>query len=249
MKSMKSLIAGVFALTIIGWGGMILMPFCQFGQQEVYRDEDTGLAFPPVPTGEAVAGEEVYLAQGCVYCHTQQVRDLHQGSDLVRGWGNRRSVARDYMFRSSAALGYMRMGPDLSNIGSDQRIIKTLKLYKDERFVEANFKWETAAQSTENSAKIREEYTDEEWAVLVKDYKTYLLQHLYSPRSLNEWSLMPSFKSLFKEIPLVGQPSAHAIDLDEVKEGFQAVPGPEAEALVSYLMSLDQSYALPEATQ
>lgn len=249
MKSMKSLIVGIFILTIVGWTGMIILPFYQFGQQEVYEDPDTGLVFPPVPTGEAITGEAVYLAQGCVYCHTQQVRDQHQGSDLVRGWGIRRSVARDYMFRSSATLGYMRMGPDLSNIGSDQRIIKALKLYEDERFAEANFRWETAAQSAENSIKVRDEYTDEEWNVFVDQYKSYLLQHLYAPRSLNEWSLMPSFKSLFKEIPLVGQPSAHAIDTDEVKPGFQAVPGPEAEALVSYLMSLDQSYALPEASE
>jgi len=248
MKSLNSLIAGIFVLMLIGWIGMIVLPFYQFGQQGVYLDEDSGLALPPAPTGEAIAGQAVYLAQGCVYCHTQQVRDIHQGSDLVRGWGERRSVARDYMFRSPASLGYMRMGPDLSNIGSDQRIIKTLRLYEDDRFAEETFIWETAAGSAENSAKIRDKFSDDEWDAHVKSYKNYLFQHLYAPRSLNDWSLMPSFKSLFKEIPLVGAPSAFAVNSNEVKLGYQAVPGPEAEALVAYLMSLDQSYGLPEAS-
>ncbi len=249
MKSMKSLFVGIFILTVLGWGGMILVPFYQFGQVEPYADEDTGLTFPPLPTGEAIAGEDVYLSQGCMYCHTQQVRGLYQGTDLVRGWGNRRSVARDYMYRSSATMGYMRLGPDLSNIGSNQRIIKTMKLYQDERFAEDNMKWETAADSIQNSVKVREKYSDEEWAGVVAAYQKYLLQHLYAPRSLHEWSLMPSYRSLFKEIPVVGQPASQAVSADVAKPGFQGVPGPEAEALIAYLMSLDQSYALPEATQ
>ncbi|MEM1157594.1 MAG: cbb3-type cytochrome c oxidase subunit II [Verrucomicrobiota bacterium] len=245
---MTPLFFGILGLTIFGWLGVILIPFFQFGQQEVFIDPDTDLSLPPAPTGEAIAGEDVYLAQGCVYCHSQQVRDLHQGSDLLRGWGGRRSVARDYMFKSSATLGYMRLGPDLSNIGSAQRIIKKMKLYELERFADKDWKWETAEERIKNSAALREEYSDQEWKIVENEYEKYLLQRLYAPRGLHEWSLMPSYKSLFKEIPVVGMPSVHAVETDQVKAGFQAVPGPEAEALIAYLMSLDQGYALPEAS-
>lgn len=249
MHNMKSLFVGIFVLTVLGWAGMILVPFYQLGQLEPHMDEDSGLSFPLVPTGEVIAGEKVYLAQGCVYCHSQQVRATHQGADLHRGWGNRRSVARDYIFKASATMGDMRLGPDLSNVGSDQRIIKTFKLYEDERFADKEWQWETQEQRINNSVELRAEYSDEEWAAIVKDYEKYLFNHLYDPRGLHKWSLMPSFRGLFKEIPAVGQPSAQAVNSKDIKEGYQAVPGPEAEALVAYLMSLDQSYALPEATQ
>jgi cytochrome c oxidase cbb3-type subunit 2 len=53
-----------------------------------------------------------------VACHTEQVRDPSEGADLDRGWGVRRTVARDYIYEKPVLLGYMRFGPDLANIGS-----------------------------------------------------------------------------------------------------------------------------------
>ena len=37
---------------------------------------------------------------------------------LHRGWGVRRTVARDYIYEKPLLLGYMRFGPDLANIGT-----------------------------------------------------------------------------------------------------------------------------------
>ena len=69
-------------------------------------------------------GLGVYLAEGCVYCHTQQVRPLPQ--DTLR-YG-RASVPADYarlaptdVWRQAPrVLGSERTGPDLSNIGTRQ---------------------------------------------------------------------------------------------------------------------------------
>src|SRR4029078_7017016 len=63
-------------------------------------------------------GEHVYAANGCVYCHTQQVRADYIADDIERKWGNRRSTPRDYIFDRPVFLGKMRMGQDLSNIGA-----------------------------------------------------------------------------------------------------------------------------------
>ncbi|HUH37874.1 MAG TPA: cbb3-type cytochrome c oxidase subunit II [Spongiibacteraceae bacterium] len=69
-------------------------------------------------------GLEVYIAEGCVACHTQQVRPLQM--DAV--WG-RPSLPEDYaglgpidVWRpyTPAVLGSARVGPDLSNIGARQ---------------------------------------------------------------------------------------------------------------------------------
>jgi hypothetical protein len=65
----------------------------------------------------AERGRKVYAANGCVYCHSQQVRADYAASDIDRKWGERRSAPRDYLFERPVLLGKMRMGPDLSNIG------------------------------------------------------------------------------------------------------------------------------------
>jgi cytochrome c oxidase cbb3-type subunit 2 len=83
-------------------------------------DEDAGLTYPLIRSGLAEQGKQVYQQHGCVYCHTQQLRpvDVEKGSN--RGWGPRRTVARDYIYDQPVLLGSNRVGPDLSNAGKRQ---------------------------------------------------------------------------------------------------------------------------------
>lgn len=64
-------------------------------------------------------GRQSYIANGCIYCHSQQPRDIAQAPDSLRGWG-RASVAADYAYDTPHLLGTMRTGPDLLNIGARQ---------------------------------------------------------------------------------------------------------------------------------
>src|SRR5690606_22956171 len=65
-------------------------------------------------------GRQIYIANGCVYCHSQQPRDPSFASgDKDRGWG-RTSVPGDYAYDTPHLLGTMRTGPDLFNIGARQ---------------------------------------------------------------------------------------------------------------------------------
>lgn len=58
-------------------------------------------------------GREVYISEGCVYCHTQQVRanvtDVGLGPVTTR---------QDITLSSPALLGRVRLGPDLAHAGS-----------------------------------------------------------------------------------------------------------------------------------
>jgi len=82
-----------------------------------------GLALSPTPpvaglqplTPQQAHGRDIYVGEGCGYCHTQFVRPLQQ--DLVFG---RPSVAGDYAYSTPQLLGTERTGPDLSNIGARQ---------------------------------------------------------------------------------------------------------------------------------
>jgi cytochrome c oxidase cbb3-type subunit 2 len=60
-------------------------------------------------------GRAVYVANGCGYCHTQQVRPLKQ--DKVFG---RPSAPGDFTYQTPELLGSERTGPDLTNIGERQ---------------------------------------------------------------------------------------------------------------------------------
>lgn len=79
---------------------------------------------PPPPvvkpyTAAQLDGRAVYIANGCIYCHSQQPRDPRLGPDGQRGWG-RPSVPADYYYDRPHLLGTMRTGPDLFNIGARQ---------------------------------------------------------------------------------------------------------------------------------
>jgi cytochrome c oxidase cbb3-type subunit 2 len=75
---------------------------------------------PPGPgvaplTKEQVSGRDVYVAEGCAYCHTQQVRPLSSDSTFGRP-----AAPGDFTYQTPELLGSERTGPDLSNIGVRQ---------------------------------------------------------------------------------------------------------------------------------
>lgn len=82
-----------------------------------------GITLSQIPAGPGVKpptlleaeGRTVYVANGCSYCHTQQVRPLPQ--DKVFG---RPSAAGDFTYQTPELLGSERTGPDLTNIGARQ---------------------------------------------------------------------------------------------------------------------------------
>jgi cytochrome c oxidase cbb3-type subunit II len=108
-------------LTLAGsWFGLVLTPNRQLGDLQPNVNTNTAAVYPQPPPGEAAQGREIYRSMGCNYCHTQQVRPDGFGSDIQRGWGKRRSVARDYIYQKPVMLGSSRTGPDLTNIGERQ---------------------------------------------------------------------------------------------------------------------------------
>lgn len=200
MSRVFQLLWGLGLVFGLAWLTMVWMPYEKFGQLQAVVDEETGYLTPPVLSSLADKGRGVYAAQGCVACHSQQINTM--GGDILRGWGVRQSVPRDYYNSGPVFWGSTRTGPDLSNIGARQ------------------------------------------------PSAIWHYQHLYNPRSLNAVSIMPPFRYLFIKRKIVGEPSLEAITLtgnDKPEAGYEIVPSAEAKALVAYLLSLTQSYSLPEA--
>ena len=182
------------ALATIGFAVIVLVAIPQVMLVEVPVPE----ALAPYTESEA-RGREIYIANGCVYCHSQQIRDASFTTDVDRGWGSRASFPADYVYDHPALLGTMRTGPDLINVG--QRL------------------------------------PDATWHLI----------HLYDPRAVVPWSIMPAYPYLFEErapgavgegdvvVPVAGP---------RAPEGVVVVARREALDLVDYLLSLDRDYPL-----
>jgi cytochrome c oxidase cbb3-type subunit 2 len=115
---------GVFFALAFSFVGLVLTNQLTYGAFTTHVDEDEGKAFPLQAPGLAAQGKLVYQDLGCVSCHTQQVRREGFGSDIgehSRGWGERQSVARDYLRESRVLLGSQRIGPDLRNLAARKK--------------------------------------------------------------------------------------------------------------------------------
>ena len=121
MNRSIQLFAGVIGSFALSAYALVLLPQKQIGALDPQFVEEDGKVVDQYPIqnqGIVEKGREVYAANGCFYCHSQQVRDEQNGLDIERGWGVRRTVARDYIFEQPAYLGSTRFGPDLANVGS-----------------------------------------------------------------------------------------------------------------------------------
>jgi cytochrome c oxidase cbb3-type subunit II len=154
----------------------------------------------PYSAAEA-RGRAVYIANGCVYCHSQQVRDPAFTTDVDRGWGSRATVPADYVYDSPHLLGTMRTGPDLINVG--QRL------------------------------------PDPNWHLI----------HLYNPRALVPWSIMPAFPFLFElRDSSAVRPGETIVQVPRryaAPHGKVVVATRDALELVAYLRSLNRQYPVP----
>src|SRR5467141_4372859 len=117
MKGLIPLFLGIFGTLAFSWVGLTVIPNWQIGHLNPQSDEEGTDIYPMPQSGMVTRGARVYAANGCIYCHSQQVRAAYSANDIERKWGDRRSAPRDYIFDRPVLLGKKRMGPDLANVG------------------------------------------------------------------------------------------------------------------------------------
>jgi cytochrome c oxidase cbb3-type subunit II len=86
---------------------VILMPYAHTNQtepSEIFRQR----------TAAEAAGRDIYIANGCVYCHSQSIRSVDWGLGAERI-----AQAGDYLGDQPILLGSQRTGPDLSQAGGE----------------------------------------------------------------------------------------------------------------------------------
>ena len=313
MKGLAPLFLGIFGTLAFSWVGLTVIPNWQIGHLNPQSDEEGTDIYPMPQSGMVARGGRVYAANGCIYCHSQQVRADYAASDIDRKWGTRRSAPRDYIFERPVFLGKMRMGQDLSNIGAraptEQENAPPTGAASPAASPAAPSgapapgaapsgaspsppspktgspspagpppaappaspapsapaspgpkapptlpSPAAAAAANATPAASASPAGGVPWPVQTSGEPPMYSAawhhvHLYSPRSINVDSDMPSYRFLYQTRRITDAASVDALQLtgsDAPLKGWEVVPTFDAECLVAYLMSLNQSHPLKE---
>jgi cbb3-type cytochrome oxidase cytochrome c subunit len=309
MKGLAPLFLGIFGTFAFSWLGLTVVPNWQIGHLNPQSDEEGTDIYPQPQSGMFERGARVYAADGCIYCHSQQVRADYAADDIERKWGNRRSAPRDYIFEQTVFLGKMRMGQDIANIGArapaEQASASragaaapatspsggTSPAVSPTSQGAAPAAASPAAKQTPSvspapsggspaaspsspapkapvppaaplsssspSAMANPAASPSPAAVAPWPVQTageppmysaaWHHVHLYSPRSINVDSNMPSYRFLYEKRRIRDTRSTDALQLtgsDAPPDGWEVVPSLDAKCLVAYLMALNQSHPL-----
>jgi cbb3-type cytochrome oxidase cytochrome c subunit len=320
MKGLAPLFIGIFGTFAFSWVGLTVIPNWQIGHLDPQMEEDGTDAYPQPQSGMVERGARVYAANGCIYCHSQQVRADYAADDIERKWGERRSAPRDYIFERPIFLGKMRMGQDLSNVGARAPAEQenappagaagaatspappapsaapsganpsppanaTSPVPGAPRSKPTASPPPAGSPATSPRAPLASPAPSAPatpgpkappaspspsavanasppaspspaagapWPVQTSGQPPMYSAawhhvHLYSPRSINVDSNMPSYRFLYQTRRITDAPSADALKLtgsEAPTEGWEIVPTYDAKCLVAYLMSLNQSHPL-----
>ena len=112
-RNIAILAVGAFGLFSVGVFCTTILP--RFVDHELMAPKSNMKPY----TEQQLRGRKVYLAEGCVYCHTQQIR--HLKSDRKRyGWrlvDAPPSKGWEYAYDRPHFIGTKRTGPDLARVG------------------------------------------------------------------------------------------------------------------------------------
>lgn len=80
MNQLLTVLLGILAALAISWAGLVYGPVKQLGSLK--PETEVGETYPVDRIGLAKQGADVYRANGCYYCHSQQVRQGPVSYDL-----------------------------------------------------------------------------------------------------------------------------------------------------------------------
>ena len=315
MKGLAPLFIGIFGTFAFSWVGLTVIPNWQIGHLNPQSDEEGTDIYPMPQSGMVTRGARVYAANGCNYCHSQQVRAEYAGADIERNWGDRRSAPRDYIFERPVLIAKMRMGQDLANIGArapkeeesppptggaspaaqgtplpspPPSTAASSRASNSPATAPATSPGSVASKAATSPAPMASSSSPsaktpaaaapgsgsaspspaeaaaagspaspspsapwpEQTAGLPPIYSAaWHHVHLYSPRSINLDSNMPSYRFLYRTRRITDARSSDALQLtgsEAPPQGWEVVPTFDARCLVAYMMALNQSHPLKE---
>jgi len=247
MKNGAAIFVAVFFALGLSWCGFVLAPARQLGgAKQTTILNSTGL-YPLGRPGEANLGLQVYRANGCAACHTEQVRQSGVAcnvlltssgknpavvSNLVSTLklnGLAKEVADAVSDKITAAGGKAEIhivatGPDMARGWGMRQSVAEDYLY--DYPVQPG-----SLRAGPDLANVGVREPDLNWQLV----------HLYAPAAEVKGSTMPSFRYLFEVRKIGNATSPDALVFPKGSgppAGYEVVLKPEARELAMYLLSL-----------
>lgn len=268
------LFLGVFFTTALSWFGMIVAPQLQLGRQQQVVVEPGNYRYPAGRSGAAQRGAEVYRANGCFYCHTQQVRQEGVKFDVViSSPGTNQTELIQAMLKArpnmspQAVAQIVQQAPQPFVRGLEHKEAETLAGQLAVPDAKVQLALVPVGPDIERGwgkrTTVAQDYLFDRVVMLGSSRigpdlanigarqtnDVWHLLHLYDPQLTSPGSTMPPYPYLFEKRKMGRQPSPEALTLppNAVEPGYEMIPKPDALALVAYLQSLRADAPLAEA--
>ncbi len=248
----------IAALVVLGasWTAFVLGAAVQLGHEKNTTVLNSSDVYPLQRAGDAAFGLDVYRANACAACHTEQVQQSGMACDVVLTSAGKNPTAVSNLVATLKLIGIPEVEADaaadkITALGGkvETRILATggdiARGWGIRHSVAADYLYDYPVQL--GSLRVGPDLA----AIGVRlANANVLLQHLYAPKSVTPNSAMPPFKFLFEVRPIGATPSPDALNLPKEfapASGYEVVPKPEAKQLVGYLLSLRADVPLFEA--
>jgi cbb3-type cytochrome oxidase cytochrome c subunit len=257
---------GAFFAMAASWFGLVLKPQMQVGHFAQSATFPAGDTYPQARPGLAREGLEVYRANGCASCHSQQVRQSGTGCDLVlKEAGTNRDATISVLLSLKPGLNQGAAADMLSHlpksllegvsIETASAGAKALAAGGGKAEVLVVPQGVDIARGWGRRRSVAEDFLFDNPVMLgsqrvgpdlanvgarLADTR-WQLNHLYAPRMDVKNSVMPPYRYLFETRRIEKTPSPNALTLPADQApgpGLEVVPKQEAIALVAYLTSL-----------
>jgi len=256
MKNGFSVFVAAFVALGLSWCGFVLGSVEQLGtakQEDVLNSSDN---YPLQPTGAATLGLQVYRANGCAACHTEQVQQDGVVCEVVlTAAGKNPTVVSNLVStlkltsltkdEADAASGKIAAAGGKVEIQINATGADITRGWGLRRSVAADFLYDNPVQlgslrAGPDLANVGARFPDLNWQLV----------HLYAPQTVLTNSTMPPFRFLFDVRKIGDAPSPDALKFPQgfaPPVGCEVVPKLEAKQLAAYLLSLKADAPLYEA--
>jgi cbb3-type cytochrome oxidase cytochrome c subunit len=259
MKNGFVIFLAAFAVLMSSWLAFVLGPQLQLGRMKQVSVLNSSDVYPVQRAGEAAQGLQIYRANGCAACHTEQVQQEGVSFDVIMTSEGKNPAAvisamgvteKEFLFglnkdtadkisdKITAAGGKAEIhvnatGPDISRGWGMRHSVAEDFLYDDRAQL-------GSVRVGPDLAGVGARLPDANWQLL----------HLYAPQII-KGSLMPPFRYLFEiKKKINGEFSPDVLNLPKEfapADGYEVVPTEDAKKLAQYLLSLHADVPLYDA--
>ena len=256
MKNGFVIFLAAFTMLLVSWSAFVLTPQLQLGGAKQVPVLNSTEVYPHSRPGEANQGLQVYRANGCAACHTEQVQQDGVACDVVLASAGKNPDAVSNLLATLTLRGLSqeaaqavsdkitaaggKVETHIVAVGPDIARGWGLRHSVAEDFLYDNLVQFGSLRIGPDLAGVGSRLPDANWQLL----------HLYAPRSVVKGSLMPPFRYLFATRKIGAAPSPDALNLPKEfapADGYEVVPRPEAKVLVAYLLNLHADVPLYDA--